>query len=96
MKNATDEEGWQRFLSLCLECKTQKELESFFELLLTFDERSDIGGRMLIIKELLNGNKTQREMAKDLQVSIAKITRGSNSLKGTGEDLRGFLINNIN
>ena len=45
---------------------------------------------------LTNKKKTQREMAKDLQVSIAKITRGSNCLKGTGEDLRGFLINNIN
>ncbi|MCB1084045.1 MAG: trp operon repressor, partial [Simkania sp.] len=54
-------------------------------------ERVDLSKRILIVQELLNGEKTQREMAKDLQVSIAKITRGSNELKGIDEKLKQFL-----
>ena len=95
MKQTSGEDGWWRFLALLNELKSSEELNEFFNLFLTIEERNDIAGRFLIVRNLLKGEKTQREIADELQVSIAKITRGSNSLKTIGDKLRGFLIENI-
>ena len=84
----SDSDGWRGFLELCLEAKGPKELDELFWLFLTPEEKEAIKGRYLIVKELLKGEKSQREMAKDLGVSIAKITRGSNFLKMLNKDLR--------
>lgn len=89
----TEEDGWQGFISLCLKAKMPKELDELFGLFLTPEERKDLSTRHLIVQELVRGKKTQREMAKDLGVSIAKITRGSNSLKMISKDLRRLLEN---
>jgi len=75
------ENGWNSFIKLCLATRSADTLSQLFDVLLTAEEKADIAMRCLIIKELLAENKTQRQMAKDLQVSIAKITRGSNELK---------------
>ena len=77
----TKHDGWDQFLTLCTELNTKNDLEQLFSLLMTFEERKAISGRYLIVRDLLAGKKTQREMADDLGLSIAKITRGSNSLK---------------
>ena len=86
-----DEDGWWRFLQICLKAKSPKRLDALFRVFLTSEERSAISKRALIVRELLKDKKTQREMAKDLEVSIAKITRGSNELKETEEELKQFL-----
>ncbi|WP_420420794.1 trp operon repressor [Simkania sp.] len=86
-----DEDGWWRFIRLCLKAKTPEKLSDLFHVFLTPEERADLSKRILIVQELLKGEKTQREMAKDLEVSIAKITRGSNELKGIDEKLKQFL-----
>jgi len=86
-----ESDGWQQFLELCLKGKDPKRLEVLFRLLFTAEERSSIAKRCLIIQALLEGKKPQREMAKDLELSIAKITRGSNALKEAPEDLIAFL-----
>lgn len=93
--NNTDS-AWQSFLALCLELNSTQELEDLFRLFLTFEERKDLAARYLIVRDLLKGDKTQREMAEDLQVSIAKITRGSNCLKTIDDSLRQFLLEKIN
>ena len=95
MKQPNEEDGWWRFLHACAELKTAEEIDAFFNLLLTIEERKDVADRYLIIRDLLKGDKTQRKMAEDLHVSIAKITRGSNSLKTIGETLRNFLMKKI-
>ncbi len=82
------EDGWRGFIRLCSKAKSESELEELFWLFLTHEEREDIKTRYLIVQELLKGEKTQRRMAKDLGVSIAKITRGSNILKEASERLR--------
>ena len=87
----TEEDGWRGFLSLCLKVKTPKELDELLWLFLTPEEREDLSTRYLIVQELVRGKMTQREMAKNLGVSIAKITRGSNSLKIINKDLRRLL-----
>ena len=73
--------GLSEFIKLCYLTEDEKKLATLFELFLTNEERESISLRYLIVKELLLQEKTQREIAKKLNVSIAKITRGSNELK---------------
>src|SRR5262245_38338503 len=80
------EPHWRAFLKLCEQIKKPEQLDEFFELFLTSSEREELTLRYLIIKELLKGDKTQREIAKHLKVSISKITRGSNYLKMMDDD----------
>ena len=69
--------------------------DELFDLVLTLEEKKDVADRCLIIKALLEEEKTQRKISADLQVSIAKITRGSNSLKIIGAKLRNYLKEKI-
>jgi TrpR family trp operon transcriptional repressor len=73
--------GWQALLEILLQAKDAPSLNQLLDLLLTAEERSDLTTRFLITKALLLKTQTQREIAKELNVSIAKITRGSNELK---------------
>jgi len=95
MNQDSGEDGWWRFLALIIELESTDELNDFFDLFLTVDEKEDLAGRYLIIRDLLKGERTQREMADELQVSIAKITRGSNGLKRIGDELKSFLLERI-
>lgn len=74
-------EGWNDFLELCSKVRTPKEFKHFFDLFLTIEEKETLASRYLIVKALLDGKMTQREIAKKYKVSIAQITRGSNALK---------------
>lgn len=86
-----NQDGWNIFITLCLMAKKNKTLSELFDVFLTMKEKSDISLRCLIIKDLLENKKTQREMAKELNVSIAKITRGSNELKRQDPRLIAYL-----
>ena len=86
---------WKSFLTLCLKAKSPDELSALFDCFLTIEEKESIADRYLIIKGLIEGKKTQREMAESLHVSIAKITRGSNALKTIEPKLKAFLEKNI-
>lgn len=83
--------GWRCFLELCTATQDEKVLSELFELLFTPEEKSDLETRCLIVKALLDQKKTQREISKDLNVSIAKITRGSNELKRISAKLTEYL-----
>ena len=84
----TEEDGWRGFLKICSKCQSLREFDRIMNLFLTHQERNVVATRFLILRELIRGKKTQREMAKDLKVSIAKITRGSNFLKTIKPDPR--------
>ncbi len=58
-----------------------EDLSLLIPLLLSAEELNAINGRILVYKELLRGEKSQREIAKEHAISIATITRGSNNLK---------------
>ncbi len=73
--------GWRQFLHWCQQAEDEKQMDALLELVLTAEEKDDIATRCLIIKELLKQEDSQRDIAKKLNVSIAKITRGSNELK---------------
>ena len=55
-------------------------IEDFLHCLLTRAEIADISGRWALVKALRE-KKPQREIAKDLGISLCKITRGSRELK---------------
>jgi TrpR family trp operon transcriptional repressor len=84
-------EGWQGFIELCSNSPGKKELDLMFDLFLTMEEKDSLALRFLIVQELLREQKTQREIAKELNVSIAKITRGSNELKRMSPNLIAYL-----
>jgi TrpR family trp operon transcriptional repressor len=90
------EKGWRHFLNLVQATTTDpKVLSELFELFLTPEEKASIETRCLIVKALIEQKSTQREMSKDLEVSIAKITRGSNELKRITPKLLSFLKDNF-
>ena len=86
-----NEEGWDLFLKLCQECKNTKQMDELFALFLTLDEKNQLSTRALLIKALLINQKSQRQIAEDLSLSIAKITRGSNALKTVSDQLKIYL-----
>lgn len=81
----------KEFIKLCMKAKDEAMLDAIFELFFTPEEKVDLSNRYSIIRALIQGDKTQRDMAKELHVSIAKITRGSNELKRIDEPLFNFL-----
>jgi TrpR family transcriptional regulator, trp operon repressor len=84
--------GWLLLLGLCQQCTSETQLERLLHLLLTPEEKSDLSKRCLIIRALLENKMTQREISKTFDVSISKITRGSNELKGIDENLKKELM----
>jgi len=87
----TTKPGWADFLKLCHEAKNLEQLDELMGLLLTAEERAQLALRVDLIRELMQGQKSQRDIAKELEISIAKITRGSNALKIINEDLHRYL-----
>jgi TrpR family trp operon transcriptional repressor len=55
-------------------------IEDFLRCLLTPAETADIAGRWALVKAL-RMKKSQRDIARDMGVSLCKITRGSRELK---------------
>lgn len=90
-----DSSNVQNFLDLLLPMQDKQRLLQLIDLFLTPEEKNDIEMRFLIIKELIAEKKTQRQIAKDLNVSIAKITRGSNELKRINPSLLLYLKENL-
>lgn len=83
--------GWQRFLSLCRKTSSDLQLDQLLNMLLTIEEKQSIATRVLLLDALLAGDMTQREIAQQLNISIAKITRGSNALKVADDKLKQYL-----
>ncbi|MFA6409420.1 MAG: trp operon repressor [Gammaproteobacteria bacterium] len=73
--------NWQAFLKLCAQMKGKNDFSLLLDLFLTKAEQEDIALRYKIVEELLRSEKTQREIAREFGVSIAKVTRGSNALR---------------
>ena len=89
------EKEWKDFVKLCCKLKSEKELENLFDLFFTLEEKDLLASRYVVIKALLEGKLTQREIAEACQVSISQITRGSNALKIIDPKLKKFLESQI-
>ena len=62
------------------EIQSDKNMRRFLEVILTDDEFAELSKRLQILKRLVKNN-SQREIAKDLKVAIATVSRGANELK---------------
>lgn len=89
------EDGWRLFLSLIHHVKSSHQLEELFTFLLTIEEQKNLATRCLLVKELLENKKPQREIADEFKVSLSTLTRGSNALKIISGNLRRYLEDNI-
>lgn len=83
--------GWQDFLKICEQASKNNQLDQLFEFIFTAEEREQLGDRILLTQALCAGKLTQREIAAKLEISISKITRGSNALKTIDKNLKNFL-----
>jgi TrpR family trp operon transcriptional repressor len=83
--------GWKKFLSLLSAADNANVLNDFLQSMLTFEEKEQLVGRILITQALLSGELSQRQIADKLKISISKITRGSNMLKELSPKLKDFL-----
>ena len=92
MTHFKEKKGWKDFLKLCCKVNKEEEMHALFDLFFTIEEKETLASRFLIIKALLEGKLTQREIAETFSVSIAQITRGSNALKIISPALKEFLI----
>jgi TrpR family trp operon transcriptional repressor len=84
-------DGWHAFIELCQKAAKQDNLPKVYQFIFTPEEREQLATRTLLIKALLEGALSQREISAKLKVSISKITRGSNALKMIDENLKKFL-----
>lgn len=66
------------------------EMQKLFEELFTMKEKYDIALRWRLMKELYDG-KSQRDIARDLGISLCKITRGSKILKQSDSQMNHIL-----
>ena len=69
-------------------------IEDFLRCLLTPAESADIAARWALVKAL-QANTPQREIAKNLGVSLCKITRGSRELKKPNSAFQRLLAVNV-
>ena len=83
--------GWGGFLDVCVRQSNANELSKFFDVFLTISEKDEFAKRFNIIIELLKGTKTQREIAKDIGVSLANVSRGANVLKIAPKNIKDVL-----
>ncbi|MFC2821791.1 MAG: Trp family transcriptional regulator [Sphaerochaeta sp.] len=72
------------------ETTDKRDMRKLFEDVFTDAERTDIAKRWYIFKELYKGTP-QRKIARDMEVSLCKITRGSKTLKKDDSVIRRVL-----
>lgn len=75
------------------EMKSTKEVSDFLLEMLTNSEVETLSKRWRIIKMLKEG-KSQREIAKELKVSLCKVTRGAKILKNKNTVITKILKEN--
>lgn len=95
MSTHPSEDGWNPFLELLTKVGQPEKMKLLMDLFLTIEEKETIASRYLIVKALLEGKLTQREISDQFGVSISQITRGSNALKIIDAELKSFLNKNI-
>ena len=81
----------QEISKLVKNLHTEAEIESFFKELLTESEIETLSKRWRILDLLAQGS-TQRDIAKELKVSLCKVTRGAKILKDKDSILANYLI----
>ncbi|WP_395947332.1 trp operon repressor [Caedibacter taeniospiralis] len=75
------ESDWKSLVALLQQTKEKVEMNTLLDFLLTLEEKHQLANRYALAKAMIVAQKPQREIAKDLGVSISTVTRCSNALK---------------
>lgn len=86
-------ENLKEIARLLSETSDEKLIKEFLESILTPSELDAISSRWELVK-LLDQGVSQRKIARELHLSLCKITRGSKELKKDGSPLKK-MINKI-
>ncbi|ELP5728257.1 trp operon repressor [Vibrio vulnificus] len=81
MSQQPEYNDWQQIVDLVKISVEQEQHDMLLTMLMTPDEREALVSRVNIVRELLKGELSQRQISQMLGVGIATITRGSNELK---------------
>jgi len=84
----------KQFFEILNKLKTPQEIENLFDEIFTESELDILSKRWRILNMLKDG-VTQREIAKTLNVSLCKVTRGSKILKNKNAIVTKFLKGDI-
>lgn len=93
--NLMNNTEWSQFINLCDAASQENCLDELLRFFFTLEEQEQMGKRIILVKALLAQEKSQREIAKDLKISISKITRGSTMLKQATGPMKQFLTENL-
>ena len=77
-------------IEVFVKTSTTSEMRTLFNDMFTEREKYDFALRWRLMKDLYEG-KSQREIARDLGISLCKITRGSKLLKQEGSQMMQIL-----
>lgn len=80
----------QKISKLVKSLHSEVEIENFFKELLTESEIETLSKRWRIL-EMLHAGETQRNIAKELQVSLCKVTRGAKIFKDKDSVLAKYI-----
>lgn len=92
MSQEPEFKDWQQIIDLIERSSDSKQHGMLLTMLLTRDEREALVARVNIIRELLKGELSQRQISQMLGVGIATITRGSNELKSKNDDEKQAML----
>ena len=84
----------QEISKLIKNLHTENETTAFFKEILTESEIETLSKRWRILNMLKDG-VTQRDIAKELKVSLCKVTRGAKIIKNKNSILTKYLIKEI-
>lgn len=89
-KKELSDTSFEELVKIFTDIKDEKFMKDFMECLFTPAERADFANRWTLVKEIDKGT-TQREIAKQFNMSLCKITRGSKELNKADSAFRKVL-----
>ncbi|EGR2796532.1 Trp operon repressor [Vibrio navarrensis] len=92
MSQQPEYSDWQQIIELVKHSVEQGQHEMLLTMLMTPDEREALLSRVNIVRELLKGELSQRQISQLLGVGVATITRGSNELKARSDEEKAVLM----
>lgn len=84
----------EKITELILALNTKEEIMAFLNELLTESEITTLSKRWRILSMLAEG-RTQRDIVKELHVSLCKVTRGSKILKGKNSVIAKYFMEDL-
>lgn len=89
-------QDWQECIELLKQAVAEDKLEELLFMISTIEERNALALRVQVVRYLLEGKLSQRDIQKQLNTSIATVTRGSNMLKTVEPEMLKWVNHQLN